>query len=38
MNLVFSKKFTKKFSKYTPAIQKQVYQAIKRIPLGDVKF
>lgn len=37
MKLVYAKKFVKKFSKYNPAIQKQIHQVIGNIPNGDIK-
>ena len=37
MNLIYAKKFVKKFGKYTPATQKQIHKAICNIPMGDIK-
>ncbi len=37
MNLIYAKKFVKKFAKYTPAIQKQIHRAICNIPMGDIR-
>jgi mRNA interferase RelE/StbE len=33
----YSKTFEKQFSKYQPKLQKQIFDAIQKIPDGDIK-
>ncbi len=37
MNIIYSKKFVKKFAKLDNKLQKKVYIAISNIPKGDIK-
>jgi len=37
VNIIYSKKFVKKFAKLDNKLQKKVYIAISNIPKGDIK-
>ena len=37
MNIVYSKTFEKKFSKYDRKLQEKIFHAIQNLPDGDVK-